>query len=155
MHRRWCRGLGLVFSFLLVSVSQGSLFCLIDDAKLRLFSPASNYFAVFRSWSLRHSREKCDTCFRPSPKCRSEALFSRRNGARRRHGAKVELHDENAVAVVEHEQLSSLHIGSDLRVSDYADYGSPWQVSTRRGSLTSSSAVRLKPSQTIRVRQKE
>lgn len=73
---------------------------------------------------MRHSREKCDTCFRPCRKCRSEALFSRRNGARRRYGAKVELHDEKAAAVVEHEQLSSLHIDSDLRVSDYADYGS-------------------------------
>ena len=69
-----CADYHILISF--VSVSQRTLFCLIDDAKLRRFLPRSNIFFVFCSKSIRQVPLFCDCHFLPLKICRTKAIFA-------------------------------------------------------------------------------
>ena len=63
-----CAEYHILISF--VSVSQRTLFCLIDIAKLRRILPHSNKFLVFHSKSIRQLPLFCDRHFLPLHICR-------------------------------------------------------------------------------------
>ena len=67
-----CADYQILISF--VSVSQRTLFCLIDTAKLRRISPHSNKYFVFRLKSIRQLPFFYDTDFLPLKICRTKAF---------------------------------------------------------------------------------